>query len=218
MTTLDRRSFLTFLGASSVSLVGCTGSEDTAVSQALDYSEEKRQAVVKALLDVFLPSGGPGHPGAAEVGAYDTLRAKPFVHVATELGFLPKLPPEWEDRLDDIDGLIKDILVGDLAAATSHHHGDRRFEDLSLGERTAIVEERSEGPCRPLYLYARAAAMIAFFGALWNDKGIVAIGIPAYENFADDLHNSGSTDFTYDRIPKVNGSEPWTITVDGDLP
>jgi hypothetical protein len=211
---LGRRAVLALFGA--LPLAGCDDDEPLTGSQA--YSESTRRTVVEALLDVFLPSGGEGNPGAAEVRAYETLRSNTFVRVLIDLGFLPELPPAWMDRLDDIDGLVKDVLVRDLEAATFLHHGHRHFEHLSLAERTAIVDAQSQGPLRRLYEYARAATMIAFLSAPWTDKGLVAIGFAPYQNFADDLHNSGATDFGYDRIPSVNGREPWTISVNGDLP
>jgi hypothetical protein len=210
---LTRRSLLSFFGAAAV--VGCAPAADEGASTGSGYSDEQRQATIKALMNVFLPGGGS--PGAAEVGAYDALHARTFLPVAVALGLVPPLPDAWKNRLDDIDGLVKDLIVTELGAKTLLRHGLRKFESLPFADQTAIVADAAGGALARLYEYVRAATMIAFLSTPFTDEGLVAIGFAPYENFADDLHNSGSTDFTYDRVPTVDGRVPWSLTVDGDI-
>jgi hypothetical protein len=55
----------------------------------------------------------------------------------------------------------------------------RLFKDLSLRDRTTIVEEKERIPFeKEIYLLASALTKLSFYGAIRNDLGIRSIGFP----------------------------------------
>lgn len=149
------------------------------------------------------------------------MRLESFVPSLVNLGYLHSVPQTVMDNLHRVDAVLRDLLVVDLSAAALVKTGTvgRKFIDLSPADRRAIVGDRLEGgPLKPLYDLVRAACAICFLGALGNDAGLPVIGLPRYVSFADALHSTGYTDYSYDAVPSVDGLSVWNETIDGELP
>jgi len=219
MTTLDRRSFLSFLGITTVGLLvpGCAApADDGSESTSSDlFSAKHRKATIAQMMEVMLP-------GAVAAGGPDVLAVATFLPAAITIGLVPPLPPEWASRLHDLDALLQEIVVDDLDEGVFFGgYGDigDQFVDLSEKDKIDVLADRLDNSAlAPLYEMVRAGAMLAFLTAPINDNGYAFIGIGRYENFADDLHSSGFRDYSYDDVPTFGDRTLWTETVEGDIP
>lgn len=159
---MRRRSFLGGLGSAIVlaPMAGCRPwmHPDPAAAGASDH----QRATVAAMAETFLPSGGPGSPGAVEVDA-----------VATILD--PAFP---------VAGYVAE-LVADLDDWCFVRHGGRAFVALAPAERETALAERlgEQGRLiqswyKPVYEGVLSLTKLAFFGGLVHTVGTTYVGFP----------------------------------------
>jgi len=206
--------------------MGATGQLEANLSVAgkpdYPWSAGHGERTMRRLIDVILPSNGPSNPGANETMAYETLKLQNYVPLGTNLGFIPPLPKEITDHLGSVDSIVQGLVVTDLDAAAALKSGlfsFKTFLDFSPSDQVTIVKERfSSSPIAPVYQFVRAACMISFLAAPFNDRGFTVIGLPPYLNFNDDLYSTGFADYSYNTVPSVGGRAAWEETVNGDIP
>jgi hypothetical protein len=205
---------------------------------------------VDALCDVLLPAerdegGKVLSPGAREAGVHEVLRAASFVPLAQAQGLLPPLSDSIMTRLADLDGAFRDALNAALDAAALLQKPLTAFQNLPRALQEAAVDQAFADPAqRPALLVVRAACMTAYLGAAQNDAGLVDVGFPPFENFADGLAVSGYPrtkggrtvdattedlgalaargdldDYTYNREPQPTPGDDLSLVLDanGDL-
>ncbi|MGE0171990.1 MAG: hypothetical protein AB7T49_04365 [Oligoflexales bacterium] len=214
---MERRTFLQILGVAGAGLVpflsSCIAARDHSTSETSSLTVEERTKTLTALFDVLIPSQGEANPGAVESKAVDFFRSDALLRTGIGLGY------------------IKDISNTPLATATSallegqvcltlDLHAKRFgilkiFAGLSRTEQEQVVKDCFADPVfGPVMDLVRASAMFAYVGAIYNDKGLVAMGIPPYEDREGFWHNRGYDDFTYDKLPTVDGKTAWNIILD----
>jgi len=196
-----------------------------------DGADGKITKTIKALMDVILPaeyddSGALVSPGAVECNAYQAIQLKNFIPALMGIGLISE-PPTWiVESMSVLDSAFRLAIYADLKRRTGLR---KSFIDLSREKQTEIVAEAFADTgvlgAAPMYLFVRTACMIAFLGGPFTDKGLVAIGHPPYEDFADGLAISGYPrtvdgvvdDYTYNQVPPVGGDDVSAImNPDGD--
>lgn len=177
---------------------GAGGSLPALPDQKGDAPPKESTDDVDALLDTLLP-------GALDAGVHDVLANEDFGRIAFERGFIPIEPPKFES--------VRDVINADLARLAFPL---ARFADHPRAMREQLVDQAMID--QPIFQVMRAACFFAWLGGFTNDKGLVEIGFPPYENLADGLAVSGysSDEYSYDRTPVASidlGLDP-----NGDLP
>jgi hypothetical protein len=217
---LTRRDFVELLGLATLALgTGCGGSRDDLDSEeALLHADR----TLRALINTMVPAE-PGSPGAVQCRATEVMRLRHFLSIGIGMGFIAK-PPQFTDAaLDGLDAVLREWVVVDLDQAAARVLGvdgaGRRFVDLPPSQQTEVVtQQMANGAMKPLYLLVRASSLIAFVGAPLNDAGMATMGITPYEDFNDNRHSSGFSDYSRNAVPSVDGRTVHDLTVDGDLP
>jgi hypothetical protein len=177
---------------------------------------------VDALLDVLLPaetdaSGNVTSPGAREVEADRVLRLDTFVPLAMAAGFLPPLP-DHVTRGFATEGAAREALNLDLDALASLERPLTAFRDLPRDLQQRVLDAALANDAhRPAILVVRAAALAAWLGALYSDKGLCEIGFPAFENFEDGLAVSGYPRTKSGRLVDAAKEDLAALAAKGDL-
>jgi hypothetical protein len=224
-----RRMFLRYIGITGavalLPLAGCTGSDQDADvdpdhgGKGDLWDDPHKTGTFRALVQVLLPRERDV-AGALDTNALGALSLSSHLPLVINSGYLPPLPEQLTDHLDVIDELVRDLIVTDLDTAARAKHGlIASFRTLSIPDQIVLVAERfAERTVAPVFELVRLLSLSTFLGAPFNDRGLQAIGLPAYENFADDLCSSGYPDYSPNRIPSWNGKVVWDDSIDGDLP
>jgi len=183
----------------------------------MDDVDEAAAANVRALMDVLIPTerdakGDVTAPGALEAGAMEMLELSRFLPSARALALIPETSTPGFEDLETFDAALKGLLSADLDALAFRRHPLTPFRDLQRAEQEDVVRDALEDPLtRPLLVFARAAAFIAFLGATFNDEGLVYIGFPPFEDFEAGIATRGYPrtiagvveDYTYNLAPQA---------------
>jgi len=189
------------LGAAVAAVGGCRLDDDDDDEfepdlEDLDVELTDVRANIEAALDVMLPGewedGQLIRPGAVECGAFTVLQLDNLIGLSVGLGLLPALPDWIDEAAVSFDlvtrGLISvelDRIGSDVALLTS-------FRDLDRQQQEQAIANAFVHPDRaPLMRVLRSIAMLAYLGAITSDIGLIDIGYPPFEDFADRLAVSG---------------------------
>ncbi len=165
--------------------------------EPFENADEASIANVAALMDVLIPAehaatGELLAPGALEAGALEMLELSRFLPSARALALIPEASTPGFEDLETFDAALRGLLSADLDALAFQKHPLTAFRNLQRHEQDAVVREALSDPLtRPMLLFARAAAFIAFLGAAHNDLGLVYVGFPPFEDFEAGIANRG---------------------------
>ena len=183
-----------------------------------------------ALWDVLLPAeldanGVIVSPGAREAGVDSVLTGQNLVRVAIEQGLIPSLPDSVVSLFDDFQTGARQLLNRELDALSTLERPLATLSSLAAEARSRVVarafdDDRLSGPL----LAARAACFLAFLGAITSDAGLVAVGYPPFEDFANGLACSGyprmtngqPDDYTYNLSPAATAGDDLGAVIDAD--
>ncbi|MBL8951341.1 MAG: hypothetical protein JNK82_11220 [Myxococcaceae bacterium] len=177
---------------------------------------------VDALFDVMLP-------GAREAGVDRVLEDEEFVRFAQSQGFLRPLPEPLLTALDDLGTTGRGLLNRALDARAQLEQPLARYRELDLATRERLAEAAfDDDATAPVMLAMRAAACVAWLGAVTSDAGLVEVGFPPFEDFGDRLAVSGwprttasgaVDDYTHNRAPAATAGDDLSavLTPEGDL-
>jgi hypothetical protein len=174
------------------------------------FGATRRAESIRALLDIILPSR-PGSPGAIDAQADLFLRSTALIDTAIGLGYLPDFTGS------PLDGIATSAMEGAIVGSLDTISLGRGnwFSRLSRADQEKIVADAFANPVlRPMMELVRTAAMFAYVGAIYNDKGLVRMGFPPYRNHGQQFHNDGFPNFSYNRVPTWNGVPAWEIVLD----
>ncbi len=158
---------------------------------------------VRALMDVLLPAetdaeGRLLSPGAGDVYAFSILQLDHYIPLAQGQGLLPPLPDTLLGDAMALDAFLVSGLAGELNRWAADLRPFSRFADLSAADQITLVDDAFDDPeRRPVVEFVRGVCFLAYLGAVKNDKGLVEVGYPPFENFDDGLAVSG-----YPRTPQ----------------
>ncbi len=210
---MNRRTVLGWLGAAGI-VPGCVaepaleprepqlpGRDDVdwpdAPAEPFEDADEASIANVRALMDVLIPTerdqlGELIAPGALEAGAMEMLELSRFLPSARSLALIPEgSVPGFED-LETFDAALRALLSADLDALAFELHPLTPFRSLQRHEQESVVRKAFSDPLtRPMLLFARAAAFVAFLGAAHNDLGLIYVGFPPFEDFEAGIATRG---------------------------
>jgi hypothetical protein len=130
--------------------------------------------------------------GAREAKVDRVLDASRFAPLAVALGFVPVLPPIVTTALGATGDTFREALNVELDALAAIERPLTPFAELpgELREKI-VVRALDDDELRPSILLVRAACLAAYLGGIASDVGMVAVGLPAYEDHADGLASSG---------------------------
>ncbi len=152
---------------------------------------------VDALFDVLVPaehdeSGAVTRSGAREVFADQVLGIENFVGLAIAQGFLPMAAESVAGSLTGLATGFRSAMNQQLDAFALVEKPLTPFRDLSRNAKERIVVRAfADKITAPGFQILRAAALTGFLGAVHSDAGLVQLGFPPFENFADGLAVSG---------------------------
>src|SRR5262249_7393754 len=142
---------------------------------------------VDAVLDILLPKE-PERPGAREVFADRFLRLEAFVPWAVASGLLPRLSDAAMATAANFDAAFRTVINRELDRRAGLERPLTSFRDLSRPVRETIVAQMFDDSWgRAPLLVLRAACFFGYLGAVYSDAGLIAVGFPPFENFADGL-------------------------------
>lgn len=168
-----------------------------APDEPIEDADEATVANVVALMDVLIPTerdaeGNITAPGALEAGAMEMLELSRFLPSARALALIPETDTPGFEDLERFDAALRGLLSADLDALAFQKHPLTAFRNLQRHEQEAVVTEAmGDALTRPMLVFARAAAFIAFLGATHNDRGLVYAGFPPFEDFEAGIANRG---------------------------
>jgi hypothetical protein len=216
---LARRDFLQIvgiLGANAALLpffTSCLASRQGGTSETSSLTMGQRAQALNALFDILIPSQGEGNPGAVESKAVDFFRSDALLKTGIGLGYIRDISNTPIADLTSSLLEIKVVLALDLHA--KRYGILKNFVGLSRGEQEQVVAELFADPLMgPVMDLVRAATMFAYVGAVYNDKGLVAMGIPPYQDHQGFWHNRGFEDFSFNEVPAVGDLRAWNIILD----
>lgn len=236
---MHRRTVLAWLGASGV-VPGCVADPSIeprepqlpdrddvdwpdAPAEPLDTLDDAAVLNVRALMDIFIPAERDDSleliaPGALEAGAMEMLELSRFLPSARALALLPETATAGFEDLETFDAALRGLLSADLDALSFGQHPLTPFRNLERHEQEAVVRDAMEDPLtRPLLLFARAAAFIAFLGATHNDLGLVYAGFPPFEDFEGGVANRGYPRTPDGRVVDVETEDLAELAARGEL-
>ena len=204
-----------------------------APDEPLDDLDEGATENVRALMDVLIPTerdetGNITAPGALEAGALEMLDLSRFLPSARALALIPETATPGFEDLEAFDAALTGLLSADLDALSFRRRPLTSFRNLQRSEQEDVIREALADPLtRPLLIFARAAAFIAFLGAVFNDEGLVHAGFPRFEDFEAGIANRGYPrtvagvveDYTYNLTPPATEGDDLSALLDenGDI-
>jgi hypothetical protein len=193
-------------------LSGCLASRQSA-SQTSSLTAEQRSRALNALFDVLIPTEGDQNPGAVESQALEFFRSDALLRTGIGLGYIRDITNTPVADLTSSLLEIKVVLALDLHAKKFGIL--KNFAGLTRDEQEKVVAGLFADPIMgPIMDLVRAATMFAYVGAVYNDKGLVAMGIPPYEDREGFWHNRGYEDFSFNEVPAVGNRKAWNIILD----
>lgn len=192
------------------------------------------QSNLQALMDTLWPAtrdaeGQVLSPGALEVQAERVLRLDRFLLLAQAQGLLPGVSYDAVSDQAGFDEALSRFLELDLEALAQLQRPLTSFRELPLTHRERAIEAGYRDPVQaPLLTFVHAACVIAYYGAVYSDRGLVAIGFPEFEDLPDGLAVSGYPrtlsdgrvqDYTFNQSPMPTPGDPLEAVLDegGDL-
>lgn len=189
---------------------------------------------LRALVDTLWPAergpdGATLAPGALEVEAERVLRLDRFLILAQAQGLLPGVSKDLVEDQPGFDVAFGRIMEADLDVLAQLQVPLSHFRELPPDLRMHAVDAGYRDPARaPLLQFVHAACVIAYFGAVYSDRGLVAVGFPPFEDFEGGVAVSGYPrtapdgrvdDFTFNRAPEPTPSDDLSNVLDprGDL-
>lgn len=236
---MHRRTVLGWIGASGI-VTGCDGDpsveaqdpqlpdrEDVdwpdAPVEPVDNVDDAAVQNVRALMDVFIPTERDSNDdivaaGALEAGAMEMLELSRFLPSARSLALIPEnATPGFED-LEAFDAALRGLLSADLDALAFRQHPLTPFRNLARHEQEAVVRDAMDDPLtRPLLVFARGAAFIAFLGATHNDLGLIYAGFPPFEDFDGGIANRGYPRTSQGRVVDADTEDLAELAARGEL-
>ncbi len=179
-----------------------------------------------ALLDVLIPAdrdakGVVTCPGAREVSAGRLFGDKELVSLAQGLGFLPALSDDALTAATTSEGGLRDALNAALDLAAARERPLTAFKDLPKDVMSRVVgtmfDDATHLGTGALMEAARVVAFVAYLGAVYDDGGLVAVGFPPYESFADGLALSGYPRTTSGRLVDATKEDLHALAAKGEL-
>lgn len=183
-----------------------------------------------ALWDVLLPAeydsdGRLVSPGAREAGVDRVLDGENLVRVGIEQGLLSSLPEAVIALFDDFQRGARPFLNRELDLLCSVERPLASLGALTAEQRERVVQrafddDRLSAPLQA----ARAACWLAFLGAIASDVGLVDVGFPPFEDFAQGIAVSGYprmengllSDYTYNQAPMPTPGDDLGSIIDAD--
>ena len=218
--------------------------DSTPIGKIVSYEDS-----VDALFDVLLPAdrdaaGTVTSPGAREASAGLLFGDDELVSLATGLGWIAPLNDTATTMVKQGATALRAAVNALLDLRATRVRPLVAFKDLPRADQVGVVDDAlTEPTLGPLVGVARAAALVAYLGAVYSDVGLQAVGFPPYEDFAGGLAVSGYPrtpsgrlidvasedlaalaaagqldDYTYNRMPSVDPSLLGGIDANGDLP
>ena len=189
---------------------------------------------LRALMDTLWPAergldGAVRAPGALEVGAEQVLRLDRFLLLAQAQGLLPGVSRELVEDREGFDVAFSRLMEADLDALAQLQRPLTTFRELPADLRFEAVEAGYRDPARaPLLQFVHAACVIAYYGGVYSDAGLVQIGFPPFEDITGGLAVSGYPrpapdggvdDYTYNLAPAPTPDDDLSGVLDarGDL-
>jgi hypothetical protein len=176
-----------------------------------------------ALLDVLLPAerdaaGKVTSPGAREVQAGRLFGDQEVVSLAQGLGFLPALSDDALTAATTTVGGLRQAMNVALDVAAERERPLTAFKDLPRLSQLHVVDTMFDDPAvGALMEAARVVAFVAYLGAVYDDKGLCAVGFPPYESFADGLAVSGYPRTTAGRLVDATKEDLRALMAKGEL-
>jgi len=229
---VGRRSAILALLAIAGAASGCIRSEPTRASgtktqppsdpgpvvQKISYEDN-----VDALLDVILPADrGPDgsvlSPGARELQAGRLFGDNDFVALATGLGLLPALKSDAVQAATASEGGLRTAINALLDVRASRVSPLTKFSELTRGDQISAVDDAiADDTAKPFIDIVRVVAFVAYLGATYADDGLVEIGFPPYEDFANGLAVSGYPRTTAGRLVDATTENLNALAASGTL-
>ncbi len=194
-----------------------------APSEPLDDANDASLENVEALMNIFIPterdaSGELVAVGALEAGAMQMLEFSRFLPSARALALIPETATPGFEDLETFDAALRGLLSADLDALAFGQHPLTPFRNLARHEQEAVVQDAMQDPLtRPLLVFARAAAFIAFLGATHNDLGLIYAGFPPFEDFEAGVANRGYPRTSDGRLVDVDTEDLAALAARGEL-
>jgi hypothetical protein len=183
-----------------------------------------------ALWDLLIPAerdaqGVVTSPGAREVGVDSVLAGQNLIRVAIDQGLLPSLPDAVVALFDDFQTGARAFLNRELDLLSVVEKPLASFSSLDTSQRERVLtrafdDDRLSAPL----LAARAACWLAFLGAISSDRGLVELGFPPFEDFANHIAVSGypritdgrQDDYSYNAAPAATTGDDLSAIIDAD--
>lgn len=232
MSNLSRRDVLRALAALGLGGVACV--PPSGASRAFEPVPEPPsprlptldalpyESNLQALMDTLWP-------GALEVDAERVLRLDRFLILAHGQGYLPGVSKDVVEDRPAFDRAFARLLDADLDLLAQLQQPLSSFRELPLELRVAAVEAGYRDPAQaPLLAFVHAACVVAYYGAVYSDRGLVAVGFPEFEDLASGVAVSGYPrpapdgsvdDYTFNLAPAPTPGDDLDAVLDagGDL-
>ncbi len=179
-----------------------------------------------ALMDVLIPAdrdakGVVTCKGAREVSAGRLFGDQELVSLAQGLGFLPALSDDALTAATTSEGGLRVALNAALDLAAARERPLTAFKDLPRDAMNRVAntmfDDNSADNVAALMEAARVVAFVAYLGAVYDDGGLVAVGFPPYESFADGLAVSGYPRTTSGRLVDATKEDLRALDAKGEL-
>ena len=178
---------------------------------------------VDALLDVFLPAGRDANgavtsPGARELQAGRLFGDDGFIDLATGLGLLPALKSDVVQTATATEGGLRTAINALLDLRAAKVSPLTKFSELTRDDQLSVIDDAyADDTAKPLLDVVRVIAFVGYLGALYADDGLVAIGFPHYEDFANGLAVSGYPRTTDGRLVDATTEDLGALAASGTL-
>jgi hypothetical protein len=140
------------------------------------------------------------------------------VSLAQGLGFLPALSDAALTAATTSEGGLRQALDVALDLAAARERPLTAFKDLPPDAKRRVVDAMFDTDATAsLMEAARVVAFVAYLGAVYDDGGIVAVGFPPYESFADGLAVSGYPRTMSGRLVDATKEDLRALDAKGDL-
>ena len=206
---------------------GGTGSNGPADKAPLDPGQVaaplKYEDSVDALLDVLVPAdrdakGTVTSPGARETSAGQLFGDTELVALAQGLGYLPALSDSALTAAQSSEGGLRAAISAALDVAASRERPLTAFSDLDRDAQLRVVDAMyTDSTLSTLVEVVRVIALVAYLGAIYNDQGLIAVGFPPSENFADGLAVSGYPRTTTGQLINPESANLHALAANGTL-
>jgi hypothetical protein len=235
-TVLSRRQALIGFALAALTTQACASPTSQSASSAkTDPSAKDPGALAPgvayedstdALMDVLIPadrdaSGAVTCKGAREVSAGRLFGDQELVSLAQGLGYLPALSDDALTAATASEGGLRVALNDALDLAAARERPLTAFKDLPADAMNRVVnamfDDTNADGIATLMEAARVVAFVAYLGAVYDDGGLVAVGFPPYESFADGLAVSGYPRTTSGRLIDATKEDLRALDASGEL-